>query len=104
MRTTIDIPDELFRQVKARAALKGMKLKEYVTEALQDSLFRHRPVTEVRETETQYGEDVLVLREDCIFPLITGDTGEEMRSISGGRIEEILEEEEVEDALRPSGR
>ena len=31
MRTTIDLPDDLFRQAKARAALDGIKLKELIT-------------------------------------------------------------------------
>ena len=30
MRTTIDLPDPLFREVKARAAREGMKLRELV--------------------------------------------------------------------------
>ena len=38
MRTTIDLPDPLFREVKATAARQGMRLKDYVTEALQDKL------------------------------------------------------------------
>jgi len=28
MRTTLDLPDPLFRELKARAALQGLKLKE----------------------------------------------------------------------------
>ncbi len=44
MRTTIDLPDPLFREVKATAASQGMLLKEYVTQALQDKLAK-RPTT-----------------------------------------------------------
>lgn len=47
MRTTIDLPDELLRQVKSRAALSGMKLKEliarYVEEGLLSGPRRSRP-------------------------------------------------------------
>ena len=35
MRTTIDIPDELFRRVKSEAALRGKKLKDLVEEGLR---------------------------------------------------------------------
>lgn len=35
MRTTIDIPDELFREIKAMAAKRGQKLKDLVIDALQ---------------------------------------------------------------------
>lgn len=35
MRTTVDLPDELFRQAKAHAALEGQSLKDLVTRGLQ---------------------------------------------------------------------
>jgi hypothetical protein len=38
MRTTIDLPDEIFRQVKARAALSGLKLKDLVTQFVEQGL------------------------------------------------------------------
>jgi hypothetical protein len=38
VRTTIELPDSLFREVKATAAQQGMLLKDYVTKALQDKL------------------------------------------------------------------
>ena len=38
MKTTIEIPDLLFRQAKSRAAERGQTLKEFVTEALQERL------------------------------------------------------------------
>jgi hypothetical protein len=41
VRTTIELPDPLFREVKATAARQGMRLKDYITEALQDKLTKH---------------------------------------------------------------
>lgn len=38
MRTTLDLPDDTFRQLKAQAALNGMKLKELVTQLIQRGL------------------------------------------------------------------
>ena len=38
MKTTLEIPDALFRQAKAAASEKGLTLKTYVTEALQEKL------------------------------------------------------------------
>jgi len=38
MKTTIEIPDELFRRTKATAALRGESLKDFVTDALRDRL------------------------------------------------------------------
>ena len=40
MKTTIEIPDELFRHTKATAALAGETLKEYVTTAIRERLGR----------------------------------------------------------------
>lgn len=34
MRTTLDLPDPLFRELKARAALRGMKLKDLLNEMI----------------------------------------------------------------------
>ena len=33
MRTTIDFPDDLFRQLKALAAMRGMSMKEILQNA-----------------------------------------------------------------------
>jgi hypothetical protein len=38
MKTTIEIPDPLFRRAKSKAAERGQTLKELVTEALQEKL------------------------------------------------------------------
>jgi hypothetical protein len=38
MRTTVDLPDELFRRAKAEAALRGQKLKDLIEEALRLAL------------------------------------------------------------------
>ena len=44
MKTTFDIPDELFREAKAKAALDGVKLKDLVTEGLRTVLYGKPPV------------------------------------------------------------
>ena len=36
MKTTIEIPDDLFRRTKGTAALRGESLEDFVTEALRD--------------------------------------------------------------------
>lgn len=38
MKTTLEIPDELFREAKAKAALGGIRLKDLVAAALQQFL------------------------------------------------------------------
>jgi hypothetical protein len=43
MKTTLEIPDDLFRRTKAMAALRGESMKDFVTEALQAHLERPAP-------------------------------------------------------------
>ena len=38
MKTTLEIPDPVFRRAKSRAAERGIPLREYVTEAVKDKL------------------------------------------------------------------
>lgn len=38
MKTTLEIPDPLFRKAKSKAAERGQTLKDFVTEAIQDKL------------------------------------------------------------------
>ena len=40
MRTTLDLPDDLFRQVKAKAALEGATLKDMLTRYIESGLRR----------------------------------------------------------------
>ena len=42
MKTTIEIPDPLFRRVKATAAERGQSMKQLVTEALQEKVASRR--------------------------------------------------------------
>jgi hypothetical protein len=38
MKTTVEIPDSLYRQIKARAALKGQSIKDFLIEAVRSKL------------------------------------------------------------------
>ena len=38
MKTTLELPDDTFRRAKARAALRGIPMRQYVTEALEEKL------------------------------------------------------------------
>ena len=40
VKTTVEIPDSLFRRAKSQAAERGQTLKEFMTEALQDKLMK----------------------------------------------------------------
>jgi len=38
MKTTLEIPDPIFRRAKARAAEQGIPLRQFVTEAVEERL------------------------------------------------------------------
>jgi len=38
MKTTLEIPDPVFRKAKARAAEQGIPLRQFVTEAVQERI------------------------------------------------------------------
>ena len=47
MKTTIELPDSTFRQAKALASGRGMTLKRFFTEALEEQLRRCASETRV---------------------------------------------------------
>ena len=48
MRTTIDLPNDLFRQVKSQAALRGETLKEFVQAAIEKEISIKAPTRSFR--------------------------------------------------------
>jgi hypothetical protein len=38
MKTTVELPDRLYRQIKARAALRGQTIKSFLLDALREKL------------------------------------------------------------------
>jgi len=48
MKTTVELPDDLYRRAKAEAALQGRKLKDLVQEGLQLALDRPQKAQQAR--------------------------------------------------------
>ena len=46
MRTTVDLPDLLFRQMKATAALRGISIKDLVSAAVESEIAREKSTEE----------------------------------------------------------
>jgi hypothetical protein len=91
MKTTLEIPDPLFKRVKARAAMDGLKLKDLVTSALNAYLTKPK-MSAAQETKT------------CPFPLVRGKGGPLMKQMSNETIAKLEEEEDVERHRRSIGR
>lgn len=85
MRTTIDLPDELFRRVKATAALRGMKLKDFLAALIGPGL----------ESSTgEPGDSVPRKRTPLpVFPKASGRG--KIPALTNAQIEEILLSEDL---------
>jgi hypothetical protein len=83
MKTTLEIPDSIFRRAKSVAADRGIPLREFVTEAVREKL-----VADSRATETRWMAAFGKLRH------LRKETAKINRAI-----EEEFEQIEVEDRL-----
>lgn len=55
MKTTVEIPDPLFRKAKSRAAERGQTLKQFMAEALQEKLGKKTGSVRLEEPEWMKG-------------------------------------------------
>lgn len=55
MKTTLEIPDRVFRKAKARAAEEGIPLRQYVTEAVEEKL-RAKPAADDKPWMACFGQ------------------------------------------------
>jgi hypothetical protein len=92
MRTTIDLPDDLFRRAKARAALEGSSLKQLITAFVERGL-------QQRET------DQPVPNRRSTPPIIArANTGRPIPALSNADLARIQEEEDLATHHRSLGR
>jgi hypothetical protein len=91
MKTTVEIPNPLFKRVKAHAAMEGLKLKDLVASALGAYLVRPRP-------PSKNGT------KPCPFPLVRGKAGPGMRGMNNEAIAKLQEEDDFERHRRSLGR
>ena len=66
MRTTLDLPDSLFREVKARAAQNGMSLKDLLTRYVEAGLRSGAP--DGRKPRTRSLPPVAIRRDPSLPP------------------------------------
>ena len=93
MRTTLDLPDPLFKHLKTRAALEGRTLRELVIELVQKGLtardtvnmqqrFQSRPVVGASATMPSSAE---TLTNAKLFEFINRDDDERAKHILQSR-------------------
>ena len=86
MKTTLELPDDLMREIKVRAAREDRKLKDLVAELLRKGL-REEPAKPDR------------IRHRVKLPLIEGGHPAKPGADSPERIAQILLDQEVDRAL-----
>ena len=86
MKTTLELPDELMREIKIRAAREDRKLKDLIAELLRRGLD---------------GEDEARLRHRVKFPLIrTAHPAAPGEELTPERVHQILLDQEVDWLVR----
>ena len=78
MKTTLELPDELMREVKIRAATEGRKLKDVVADALRTGLLvtgpaHHRAKRIHVEADLETGLPVVIAVADAPASAVTRD-------------------------------
>ena len=86
MRTTVDLPETLFREAKARAALAGITLKELLTRFIENGL---------RDMDDSSHQDRMELP-----PVIPDVPGRRIELRSNAEIQAIFDAEDLA-ALKP---
>lgn len=76
MRTTIDVPDPMFRELKSIAARRGTSLKELVLRAIE------REVARLRRSEGK--------RHSVRLPLVRSKHPGALKSMTNAEIEDLL--------------
>lgn len=93
-KLTVDLPEDLVREVKLRAARENRRLKDLVPELLKRGL----------EAGSQAAGDKGIVRNRVRFPWFTGGhpapPGQEL---TPDRVAQILDDEEVRNHLKASG-
>jgi hypothetical protein len=86
MKATIEIPDELYRQVKAKSALEGRAIREVTIELYQAWLTEEAPVVDDRSPE-QALEDLFKLADKLTANAPPGPTARELLEEDRNRLE-----------------
>lgn len=55
MKTTLDLPDEMLKEAKATAAMRGESLRDFISEAIESRLSRDSRSSRGGEWRTVFG-------------------------------------------------
>ena len=90
MKTTLEIPNPLFKKIKAHAAMEGLKLKEVVASALTAYLVQPPPPARTGIKRSP-------------FPLVRGKVRSLMKEMNNATIAKLQEKDDLERHRRSFG-
>lgn len=93
MRTTLDLPDETFRRLKAEAALRGYKLKELVTQFIERGLNEGPQPLSAQAPRAVYAIPIAREADGTVTP-----------ALSNAQLQAILDDEDIEQTQRTAPR
>jgi hypothetical protein len=82
MRTTLDLPDPLFRELKARAAQRGLKMKQLLTSFVESGL------------RGELGS-VPIPRTRSSLPVARRFKGKVIPAMSNAAVQQLMDEEDA---------
>ena len=86
MKTTIDIPEEVYRRVKAKSALQGRRVREVTLELYRRWLDEDTEDSSVGESATLWLDEFLRLGEAASRNAPPGPTATEVLANDRGRL------------------
>ncbi len=96
MKTTVELPDDLMRGMKIRAATQGRKLNDVIADAIRDSLVYKREVP----SETQA---LVISRSPSGFPYIKCNPASDKLVPSFEELQRLIDESQLEEDLQRAG-
>ena len=87
MKTTIDIPEEVYRRVKAKSALQGRRVREVTLELYRRWLDEEVEGPTAGESATQWLDEFIRLGEAASRTAPPGPTGTEVLANDRGRLD-----------------
>lgn len=97
MKTTLDLPDDLMRELKVRAAMEGRRLKDVIGEALRVGL-KNRDAFGSPAPRSRITTD-----PEMGFPLVQCPPDAPASRMSAEQIRRLADESQLEEDLRRAG-
>ncbi|MGL4399879.1 MAG: hypothetical protein ACRCXD_08420 [Luteolibacter sp.] len=96
MKTTLDLPDDLMRGMKIRAATQGRKLKDVIADAIRDSLASKREIP----AETP---PLVISRSASGVSYIKCNPASDKPAPTFEELQRLIEESQLEEDLQRAG-